>query len=100
MAQKYFGNENVQGKHLRVDNQFDLEITGVFQSFPEQSHWHPDFLVSFSTLEDDNIYGRKGLESNWGNNSFGTYILVNNQFDAKKVQRGGGGFLGCLSRTA
>jgi putative ABC transport system permease protein len=86
MAQKYFGNENVQGKHFRVNNQFDLEITGVFQSFPEQSHWHPDFLVSFSTLEDDNIYGRKGLESNWGNNSFGTYILVNNQFDAKKVQ--------------
>lgn len=86
MAQKYFGDENVQGKHFRVNNQFDLEITGVFQSFPAQSHWHPDFLVSFSTLEDDNIYGRQGLETNWGNNSFGTYILVNDQFDAKKVQ--------------
>lgn len=86
MAAKYFGNEEVQGKHFRVNNAFDLEITGVFQSFPDQSHWHPDFLVSFSTLEDDNIYGRRGLETNWGNNSFGTYILVNDQFDPKKVQ--------------
>jgi putative ABC transport system permease protein len=85
MAGKYFGNQEVQGKHFRVNNAFDLEITGVFQSFPDQSHWHPDFLVSFSTLEDDNIYGRRGLETNWGNNSFATYILVNDQFDPVKV---------------
>lgn len=86
MAEKYFGNQNAQGKHLKADNQLDLEITGVFQSLPDQSHWHPDFLVSFSTLNDDNIYGRRNLETNWGNNSFATYILVNDQFDAKKVQ--------------
>lgn len=86
MTEKYFGNEEAIGKHFRVNNQFDLEITGVYKSFPEQSHWHPDFLVSFSTLEDDNVYGRQGLETNWGNNSFGTYILVNDQFDPKKVQ--------------
>ncbi|HEX5168973.1 MAG TPA: FtsX-like permease family protein, partial [Cyclobacteriaceae bacterium] len=86
MAKKYFGDDEVQGKHFRVNNQFDLEITGVYQSFPDQSHWHPDFLVSFSTLEDDNVYGRHGLETNWGNNAFGTYILVNDQFDPSKVQ--------------
>ena len=86
MTEKYFGSEEAIGKHFRVNNQFDLEITGVYKSFPEQSHWHPDFLVSFSTLEDDNVYGRRGLETNWGNNSFGTYILVNDQFDPKKVQ--------------
>lgn len=86
MAQKYFGTENIQGKHLKADNAFDLEITGVFKSFPSQSHWHPDFLISFSTLNDDNIYGRKGLETNWGNNAFATYILAGDDFDPERVQ--------------
>src|SRR5688572_16001510 len=56
-ARKYFNDLNVVGKRLRFDNSLDLEVTGVFKDFPNQTHWHPDFLVSFVTLEDDNIYG-------------------------------------------
>jgi putative ABC transport system permease protein len=85
-AKRYFEKENPVGKRLRANNQFDLEVTGVFKDFPAQSHWHPDFLVSFSTLEDDNIYGRSALESNWGNNAFGTYILFQEGVDAKQVE--------------
>ncbi len=86
MAEKYYGTTSIQGKHLKADNQYDFEITGVFKSFPEQSHWHPDFLISFSTLFDENMYGRKNLETNWGNNSFATYILANDQFDAQAIE--------------
>jgi putative ABC transport system permease protein len=75
-AMRYFNSENVVGKRLRFDNSFDMEVVGVFANFPRQSHWHPQFLVSFVTLEDDNIYGRRGLETNWGNNSFSTYLLL------------------------
>ncbi|MDZ4715970.1 MAG: FtsX-like permease family protein [Cytophagales bacterium] len=75
-AQKYFGGTEVIGKHLKAANQMDLEVTGVFRNFPQQSHWHPDFLVSFVTLNDSTIYGRRGLETNWGNNSFSTYLLL------------------------
>lgn len=85
-ARKYFGTTDILGRHLRADNSIDLEITGVFQSFPDQSHWHPDFLISFSTLNDDNIYGRERLETNWGNNSFSTYILVDEGFDPAKTE--------------
>lgn len=85
-AMKYFGTVDVVGKHLRADNAFDLEITGVFKALPDQSHWHPTILISFSTLENDNIYGREGLEHNWGNNSFSTYILVNDDFDARRIE--------------
>lgn len=86
MAEKYFGTTDIIGKRLRADNAFDLEITGVYQSFPDQSHWHPDFLVSFSTLNDDRIYGKEQLATNWGNNSFSTYVLVNDQFDLAKTE--------------
>lgn len=84
-AQRYFGSTNIIGKRLRANNQFDLEITGVYNDFPAQSHWHPDFMVSFSTLENDNVYGRTNLETNWGNNAFGTYLLFEKQEDATKV---------------
>ncbi len=86
-ARRYFENEtDAIGKRLRANNQFDIEITGLFEDFPLQSHWHPEMLVSFSTLENDNIYGRTGLETNWGNNSFGTYALLEEGADPKKLE--------------
>ena len=85
-ARKYFGKESAQGKRLKINDRLDFEVTGVFTDFPRQSHWHPDFLLAFSTLEDSTLYGRRGLETNWGNNSFATYALVKDQpFDPKKV---------------
>ncbi|MEM9673489.1 MAG: ABC transporter permease [Bacteroidota bacterium] len=84
-AEKYFGTQDIVGKQLiSQDNYF--EITGVYKAFPTQSHWHPDFLVSFSTLNDNTIYGRDNLETGWGANSFGTYLLVNDEFDPQRVE--------------
>jgi putative ABC transport system permease protein len=85
-AKKYFGDESAVGKPLKIGNRYDVVVSGVFKDFPAQSHWHPEVLVSFSTLNDTTIYGRRGLETNWGNNSFGTYILAEDGFDPKKVE--------------
>ncbi|SEI57947.1 putative ABC transport system permease protein [Dyadobacter sp. SG02] len=86
MAEKYFGNDDPIGKVVRLDNQFDYTVTGVFEPLPAQSHFHPSFLVSFSTLNDDRIYGAEGLRTNWGNNSFSTFLLLPKHFDAKKLE--------------
>ena len=86
-SKKYFGDESPVGKILRVGNNFDVTVTGVFKDLPAQSHWHPDVLASFSTLNDSTIYGRRGLETNWGNNSFGTYILAKAGFGAQDRDR-------------
>ncbi len=85
-AKRYFNDTNVVGKRLRANNQYDLEVTGVYQDFPAQSHWHPELLVSFSTLNDSTVYGREGLETNWGNNSFGTYILLEEGTSPEKLE--------------
>lgn len=85
-ARKFFADGNALGKRLRANNQFDLEVTGVYEDFPVQAHWHPEYMVSFSTLDDTNIYGRTNLETNWGNNSFGTYILLEEGTDPKKIE--------------
>jgi putative ABC transport system permease protein len=85
-AQKYFDQASPIGKQLKLANNYNLEVTGVFKDFPSQSHWHPDVLISFSTLEDTTIYGRRGLENNFGNNSFETFVLVKEPFDAAATQ--------------
>jgi putative ABC transport system permease protein len=85
-ARRYFNEANPVGKRLRANNQFDLEVTGTFKDLPAQSHWHPEFLISFSTLENDQVYGKTGLAQNWGNNSFGTYMLLQPGADAAKLE--------------
>lgn len=76
MAEKYFGKESPMGKSIRLNNQFDFMVTGVFEPLPSQSHIHPDFLASFNTLKDDRVYGAESLRTNWANNSFLTYVLL------------------------
>lgn len=46
MAVKYFGNEDPVGKTLIVDNQMEVEITGIARNLPSNAHFHFDFLVT------------------------------------------------------
>jgi putative ABC transport system permease protein len=85
MAAKYFKDENPVGKTLRFNNQFALTVSGVFEPLPPQSHFHPQMLVSFKTLEDDRVYGKEGLRTNFGNNSFATYLLLPPGYDAARL---------------
>lgn len=85
-AMRYFNSTDVIGKRLRLNNRFDIEVTGVYKAFPLQTHFHPDFLVSFVTLEDNNVYGRQGLETNWGNNAFTTYLVLSPGVDPKNLE--------------
>ncbi len=96
MAEKYFGTENKNrtggpagspiGKTVRFNNQFDMIVTGVFEPFPTQAHFHPNFLISFSTLNDNRVYGAEDLRTNWGNNSFNTYLLTKAGFDPQRME--------------
>ena len=56
-ARRYFGGEDPIGKILRLDNAYDLEITGVMQDVPRNSHFDFDILASIHTLSSLPIYG-------------------------------------------
>ncbi len=43
-------------------------------------------MLSFNTLKDSAIYGEKNLRTNWGNNSFYTYLLLPAGYDPKKLE--------------
>ncbi len=58
-AVKYFGQEDPIGKMLELGDGSLYMVNGVTESWPEHSHFHFDFLASFSSLpksEDLDFY--------------------------------------------
>ena len=49
IAQKYFSNANPVGKTFRVDNQYDLIVTGVLDDIPHNSHLDFSILIPLSS---------------------------------------------------
>jgi putative ABC transport system permease protein len=85
-AKKYFGDEDPINKVLRANNQFDVKVTGIYKAFPSNAHMHPNILVSFSTLKDTAVYGEENLRTNWGNNSFFTYIMLPKGYNIENMK--------------
>src|SRR5678810_154072 len=87
-AKKYFGNDEPMNKMIRINlgNYFDFKVTGVYKIFPANTHFHPDIMISFNTLNDTLIYGAENLRTNWSNNSFFTYIRLPNHYNPKKLE--------------
>jgi putative ABC transport system permease protein len=68
MAKKYFGSENPIGKSLAVNN-YEIEITGITEQMPSNSHFQYDFLASITTLDIDNW-------RSWLTSNLFTYVLL------------------------
>jgi putative ABC transport system permease protein len=73
MARKYFGGEDPVGKDITIDNTYHVAVTGVIASIPHNTHFRPDFLVSFSTRTAD--FG-PDLLGEWGSNFIVTYFML------------------------
>jgi putative ABC transport system permease protein len=87
MATKYFGDQNPINKTILLDNtKHEFKVTGIFKPFPANSHMHPEILMSFNTLKDSIIYGEKQLITNFGNNSFFTFLLFENGYDVNRIE--------------
>src|ERR1700712_3217683 len=87
IAKKNFGDEDPINKTIILDNtKHEFKVTGVFEPFPANAHMHPEILMSFNTLKDTLIYGEKQLQTNYGNNSFYTYLLFPPNYNIEKVR--------------
>ncbi|HEY4111167.1 ABC transporter permease [Puia sp.] len=86
VAKKYFGDADPINKVVRLDNRYNFRVSGIIDPLPENSHFHPEFMLSFNTLKDSAIYGERGLMTNWGNNSFFTYLLLPENYPAKNLE--------------
>lgn len=83
IARKYYGKENPVGKIISlrlVNSTLNLTVEGVYKDFPEQSHFHANFILPMEIFSRQ--LGARGI-ANWGTNSIVTYILLK---DAGKVE--------------
>ena len=88
IAHKYFGDADPINKTIILDNtKHEFKVTGVFKPFPVNAHMHPEILISFNTLKDTAMYGEKQLETNYGNNSFYTFLLLPKNYNADNLRR-------------
>jgi len=87
IAKKYFGDADPINKTVILDNnKHAFKVTGIFSDFPVNSHMHPNVLLSFNTLKDSTILGEKQLATNFGNNSFFTYLMFPKNYNVDRVR--------------
>ncbi len=77
-AMKYFGDEDPIGQIIKWNGEIEIEVTGVCQDVPDNSHIKFTLLVSHSTLVE--FYG-EGAETAWGWYDFNTYVVLDEGVD-------------------
>ncbi|HYC86178.1 MAG TPA: FtsX-like permease family protein, partial [Chryseosolibacter sp.] len=85
-ASKYFEGEDPIGKIFRVADsgiELNLEVTGLMEDMPSNSHFHFDFLISGETLRQ--VYSER-LFTNVGWDSQFLYVRLAPGTDVKQME--------------
>ena len=82
-AEKYFGRDDPLGRLLRVNDGYDLQVTGVIRDMPAQSHFHFDFLASYRTLSQQ-AWGQ--YLDQWREDFCYTYLLLAPNVPPERLQ--------------
>jgi putative ABC transport system permease protein len=78
-AHKYFSDEDPMGKILRWNNTHDLEVTGIINKVPYNSHLQFDFMASLQ------LYDSERLSSWW--REAAAYVLLQEGTSVKDVSQ-------------
>jgi len=83
MAKKYFGSEDPIGKTLTLDNELDIQVTGVIENVPPQSSLQFDCIAPYLLRFAPDF---KEPE-HWGGNPLETYVLLHKNTDHVDVEK-------------
>lgn len=76
LARKYFGDTDPVGKVIRLDDQYDMMVTGIMDEFPGNSHLEFDAVASINIAEEEDWF------EDWWGNAFFTFVKVPNDQQA------------------
>jgi putative ABC transport system permease protein len=81
-ARQYFGDQNPVGKTLGItgfpfqrDTTVKATVTGVLEPIPDASHFHPEVIVSWATLDAAVNFTERKRDS-WSGGVFRAYLKV------------------------
>jgi putative ABC transport system permease protein len=85
VAKTYFGNADPIDKVIKIDNQFVVKVTGVYQDLPLNSTFGDvTFILPWQLFVNINPW-MKDLTNNWGRSAFYVYAQVADNADMDKV---------------
>lgn len=84
-AKAYFGNDDPLNKILKIDNQFDVKVTGVYQDFPRNSSFANLGFMAAWDLFYSQPDGIKTFEDPWRPNFTTIYVQLNDNADINKI---------------
>jgi putative ABC transport system permease protein len=88
MANKFFGTVDVIGKTIKINNQEEGMISGVFQDIPENSTLKFEWLAPYEVYLKKNDWLNK-----WGNNGTMTFAELEASADLQTVNKKLNGFI-------
>ena len=85
VAKSYFNNDNPIGKVLRIDNEVDVKVTGVYEDLPYNSSFREmTFILPWTLYLSQNKWVRE-MEDPWDSNFTRTFAMIDDQADMEKV---------------
>jgi putative ABC transport system permease protein len=80
LSKVYFKDIDPIGQQILLDNEYLFQVTGIFQDFPKNTHFHMDIILSYESLRG--LFGEGSEDYFWGNNNYSdnvtyTYFRIN-----------------------
>ncbi|BFP41298.1 ABC transporter permease [Flavobacteriaceae bacterium GF1] len=81
IAERFFGRDNPIGKIIKINDGFELKVTGVFNDPPQNTHLPLGMILSYAT------FGTTGdFENSWVWPEFYTYVSLREGTDPSAVE--------------
>jgi putative ABC transport system permease protein len=85
VAKTYFNNDNPIGKVLRLDNDVDVKVIGVYEDLPYNSSFRDmTFILPWSLYLSQNKWVRE-MDDPWDSNFSRTFAMINARANMEKV---------------
>jgi ABC-type antimicrobial peptide transport system permease subunit len=84
-AKALFGNSDPMNRRIKIDNKFDVAVTGVYADLPYNSDFKDlTFIAPWQLYIDNNNWSEKATNP-WRNNSFQAYVQIADNADMDKL---------------
>ena len=75
-AKALFGDEDAMNKMMRIDNQMDVKVTGIYEDLPRNTEFNEVKFISTWDLLLANNKWMEAASDQWGNSSFLMYVQI------------------------
>ncbi len=85
VAKAYFGSDDPMNKVIRIDNKYDVKVTGVYEDLPYNTSFRDlTYIMPWELYLSQNPWIKK-MENPWGSNFSQTFAQVADNSDMQKV---------------